>query len=55
MICTIMCSVGMLQEGLTSLMVATQSAHLEVVEALLEATTDPDITDNVRGNNMIKY
>ena len=37
-----------MQEGLTSLMLASQNSHLEVVEALLEARADPDITDNVR-------
>ena len=37
-----------IQEGLTSLMLATQNAHLEVVGALLDTMADPDITDNVR-------
>ena len=37
-----------MQEGLTSLILATQNGHLKVVEALLEASADPDITENVR-------
>ena len=37
-----------LQEGLTSLILATQNRHLKVVEALLDAKADPDITENVR-------
>ena len=37
-----------MQEGLTSLMLATQSGHLQVVDALLEAGANPDIIDNVR-------
>ena len=37
-----------MQEGLTSLMLASQKRHVKVVEALLEAGADPDIIDNVR-------
>ena len=37
-----------MQEGLTSLMLATQNAHLKVVEALLDTMADPDITEKVR-------
>ena len=36
-----------MQEGLTSLILATQNGHLEVVEALLGAKAHPDITENV--------
>ena len=35
------------QVGLTSLILATQSGHMEVVKALLEANADPDITEKV--------
>ena len=46
---TVCMNVGIcMQEGLTSLMLATQRRHLEVVDALLEAGADPDIIDNVR-------
>ena len=37
-----------MQEGLTSLILATQNGHLEVVDALLGAKADPDITENVK-------
>ena len=35
------------QEGLTSLMLATQNGHVEVVQALLDAKADPNITESV--------
>ena len=35
------------QAGLTSLILATQSGHTEVVEALLKAKADPNITEKV--------
>ena len=37
-----------MQEGLTALILATQNRHSEVVDALLEAKANPDITENVR-------
>ena len=37
-----------LQEGLTSLILATQNGNLEVIETLLNATADANITENVR-------
>ena len=44
--CTCVCVCGV-QEGLTSLMLATQNGHDNVVEALLNANADPNITENV--------
>ena len=44
--CTCVCVCGV-QEGLTSLMLATQNGHDNVVEALLNANTNPNITENV--------
>ena len=35
------------QVGLTSLILATQSGHTEAVKALLEANADPNITEKV--------
>ena len=35
------------QEGLTALMLATQRGHAEVVQALLDAKADPNITESV--------
>ena len=43
-VCTCVCGV---QEGLTSLMLATQNGHTGVVEALLNANTNPNITEEV--------
>ena len=43
---TLLC-VCVVQEGLTSLMLATQNGHAEIVEALLNANCDPNITENV--------
>ena len=43
-ICTCVCGV---QEGLTSLMLATQNGHVEIVDALLNANSYPNITENV--------
>ena len=43
-LCVYLCVV---QEGLTSLMLATQKGHAEIVEALLNANCDPNITENV--------
>ena len=37
-----------MQDGLTALMLATYNGYLKVVEALLDAMSDPDITENVR-------
>lgn len=36
------------QEGLTSLMLATQKDRGDIVEVLLDANADPNITENVR-------
>ena len=44
--CTCVCVCGV-QEGLTALMLATQKGHAEVVQALLNANADPNITENV--------
>ena len=44
--CTCVCVCGM-QEGLTALMLTTQKGHAEVVQALLDANADPNITENV--------
>ena len=44
--CTCVCVCGV-QEGLTALMLATQTGHAEVVKALLHANADPNITENV--------
>ena len=44
--CACVCVCGM-QEGLTSLMLATQNGHDNVVEALLNASADPNITEHV--------
>ena len=35
------------QEGLTALMLATQNGHVQVVQALLDAKADPNITESV--------
>ena len=35
------------QIGLTALMLATQNGHVEVVQALLDAKADPNITESV--------
>ena len=37
-----------MQEGLTALILATQNGHSEVVDALLAAKADLNITENVR-------
>ena len=42
------CFVCCAQEGLTALILATQNGHTEVVNALLDAKADPNITENVR-------
>ena len=42
--CTCVCGV---QEGLTSLMLAAQNGYAEIVEALLNANANPNITENV--------
>ena len=36
-----------MQEGLTSLMLATQNGYNDVIEALLNANANPNITENV--------
>ena len=36
-----------LQEGLTSLMLAIQNGHVDVVKALLDAKANPNISDKV--------
>ena len=36
-----------IQEGLTSLMLATNNGHAEVVKELLDAKADPNLTDKV--------
>ena len=36
-----------MQEGLTSLMLATQNGRNDVIEALLDANANPNITENV--------
>ena len=49
--CTCVCGV---QEDLTSLMLATQNGHDDVVQALLNANADPNITENVSiGREMV--
>ena len=35
------------QVGITALMLATQNGHPEVVQALLDAEADPNITESV--------
>ena len=35
------------QEGLTALMLATQKGYVKVVQALLDAKADPNITERV--------
>ena len=35
------------QNGLTALMLATQNGHVQVVQALLDAKADPNITESV--------
>ena len=42
--CVCVCGV---QEGLTSLMLATQKGYAEIIEALLNANANPNITENV--------
>ena len=42
--------VVVMQEGLTSLALAAQNGHAEVVQALLEGNADPNIVENVRVN-----
>ena len=37
-----------IQEGFTSLILASKNGHVEVVEALLNFKADPNITDKVR-------
>ena len=37
-----------MQEGLTALILASQNGHSDIVDALLEAKANPDITENVR-------
>ena len=44
--CLCVCVCGV-QEGLTSLMLATQNGHADIVEALLDTNCDPNITENV--------
>jgi ankyrin repeat protein len=39
--------VCVVQEGLTSLILAVQNKHVEIVESLLNANADPNITENV--------
>ena len=45
--CVPVCVIVVVQVGLTSLILATQSGHTEVVKALLEANADPNITEKV--------
>ena len=35
------------QDGLSALILATQNGHVEVVQALLDAKADPNITESV--------
>ena len=46
-VCVHVCVCGV-QEGLTSLMLAAQNGHTNVVKALLDAKANPNITDKVR-------
>ena len=39
-----------MQDGYTSLMLATQRGHVDIVKALLDAKADPNITDKVSIN-----
>ena len=41
------CVFVFVQNGLTALMLATQNGHVEVVQALLDAEADPNITESV--------
>ena len=45
-LCIHVCVCGV-QEGLTSLMLATQKGYAEIIEALLNANANPNITENV--------